>query len=237
MKETPSKVEETPSKVDVLTAIQSRHSTRAFLKNSVSRETILSILDTAKYAPSGVNTQPWHVVVVTGQVQKRIGESIIKARENGIEENPDYHYYPSEWVEPYKSRRKACGLALYSSIHIEIDEKEKRKEAWYRNYHFFGAPVGLLFFVDSKLEKGSWVDMGMFIQNVMLAAIGHGLETCPQASLAEYPDLVREIVGMPKEFALVCGMALGYEDTNAPINQYRTERQEAASFTQFLGFE
>ncbi len=222
--------------LSVSNAIKGRHSTRAFLDKPVSREIICQILDIARFAPSGVNTQPWQVIAVTAEYQKRIGDAIIQARDNGIPENPDYNYYPTEWFEPYKSRRKACGLALYSSLQIEMQEKEKRKVAWYRNYHFFGAPAGLLFFLDSNLEKGSWIDMGFFIGNVMLAAREFGLETCPQAALAEYPDLVRGIVGVPKERALVCGMALGYEDKAQPINQYRTTREPVGAFTEFLGF-
>jgi len=221
--------------LNVLEAIKGRHSARAFLNLSVDKKSITTILEVARFAPSGVNTQPWEVVVVQGNYIQQIGDAIIAAREAGTPENPDYHYYPTEWIEPYKSRRKACGLALYSSINITLQDKEKRKEAWYRNYYFFGAPIGLLFFLETKLEKGSWIDMGMFIQNVMLAARGIGLETCPQASLAEYPDIVRGIVGVSKEKALLCGMALGYEDQNHPINQYRTEREPVEKFTTFLG--
>lgn len=141
--------------MSVSKAIMGRHSTRAFLDKPVSPEIISQILEIARFAPSGVNTQPWQVVAVTKEYQKRIGDAIVQARDSGIPENPDYHYYPTEWVEPYKSRRKACGLALYSSLHIEMHEKEKRKIAWYRNYYFFGAPAGLLFFLDRNLEKGS----------------------------------------------------------------------------------
>ena len=222
--------------MDVITAIRERHSTRAFLDKPVTLESVEQILDAARFAASGVNSQPWQVVVVTGQLIQRIGDVIVEAREHAIPENPDYYYYPREWREPYKSRRKACGLALYSSIGIGLEDKDKRKTAWYRNYYFFGAPVGLLFFLDRFLEKGSWVDMGLFIQNVMLAARGLGLETCPEASLAEYPDRVRDIVGISQDKALVCGMALGYEDKSQPINQYRTSREPVQSFTQFLGF-
>lgn len=222
--------------LSVVDAMKGRHSTRAFLNKPVSQELIYNILEAARFAPSGVNTQPWQVIAVTNEYQKRIGDAIIQAKDKDIPENPDYHYYPTEWFEPYKSRRKACGLALYSSQHIELHEKEKRKVAWYKNYRFFGAPAGLLFFVDGRLDKGSWVDMGLFIENVMLAARGFGLETCPQASIAEYPDIVREIVGVSKDRALICGMALGYEDKTDPINQYRTTREPVESFTQFLGF-
>jgi len=222
------------NRLDVFDAIKNRHSCRAFIDKPVNKEIVYSILDIARFAPSGVNTQPWKIVVLTGSLKLQISKAIIAAREAGIPEDPDYHYYPTSWREPYKSRRKACGLALYSAINIQIDEKEKRKEAWYRNYHFFGAPIGLLFFLDSDLEKGSWVDMGMFIQNVMLAAHGFNLETCPQAALAEYPNIVRNLLKISNDKSLLCGMALGYPDNNHPINQYRTVREPVESFTQFI---
>ena len=222
--------------MDVLEAIPGRKSTRAFLNKPVNLQSIQTILDVARFAPSGVNTQPWHVIAVTNEYITQIGDRITEARDAGIPENPDYQYYPTTWLEPYKSRRKACGLALYSAINIDIEETEKRKAQWYLNYYFFGAPVGLLFFLDAALEKGSWVDMGMFIQNVMLAARGLGLETCPEASLAEYPDIVRNIVGVSKDKFLICGMAVGYADYSHPINQYRTTREPVGSFTHFLGF-
>lgn len=222
--------------MDALDIIKGRQSIRAYLSTAVKLDDIQVILETARFSPSGVNTQPWQVVVVTKNYIEQIGTAIIEAREKKIPENPDYHYYPTQWIEPYKSRRKACGLALYSAVNITLEETEKRKAQWYRNYYFFGAPVGLLFFLDKSLEKGSWVDMGLFIQNVMLAARALGLETCPQAALAEYPDIVRNIVGITNEKSLICGMALGYADHQAPINQYRTEREPVSSFTKFLGF-
>lgn len=223
--------------MDILKAIRDRHSTRAFLNTQVNQETIQSILETAKYAPSGANTQPWNVVSVTGEWIQKIGNAIVEAKEALIPENPDYYYYPRHWRDPYKKRRKDCGLALYSAINVAYEDKAKRKEAWYRNYYFFNAPVGLLFFIDQDLEKGSWMDMGMFIQNVMLAAKAFGLDTCPQASLAEYPDIVRKILGVPSEKLLLAGMALGYKDEKQPINQYHTEREPVRSFSQFFGFD
>lgn len=217
--------------MDILEAIRTRHSTRAFLDRPVARATVESVLDAARHAPSGVNTQPWQVAVVTGETKRRIAEAIIAARDAGAPENPDYGYYPDHWDEPYKSRRKACGLALYRALGIGRDDVEGRKAAWYRNYQFFGAPVGLLFFIDARLNKGSWIDMGMFLQSVMLAARAHGLASCPQAALAEYPGIVREILAVPADKLLVCGMALGYEDLDAPVNRYRTEREPVTGFT------
>lgn len=217
--------------MDVLDAMRGRRSTRAFLERPVARATIESILDAARWAPSGVNSQPWQVVVVQGRMKDRIGQALLAARQNGEPECPDYAYYPKEWVEPYKSRRKATGMALYAALEIRKDDSDARLRAWNNNYRFFGAPAGLLFFVDRALAQGAWVDMGMFIQNVMLAARAHGLETCPQASLAEYPDRVRGLLGMAGDRALICGMALGYADAAHPVNRYRTEREPVGAFT------
>jgi nitroreductase len=217
--------------VDVLEAMRGRQSTRAFLDRPVERATIEAVLDAARWAPSGVNAQPWQVAVVTGASQRRLSEALLAARMRGEPERPDYDYYPKQWYEPYKSRRKASGLALYRALRISKDDSDARLKAWNNNYRFFGAPAGLLFLVDRELSKGSWVDMGMFIQNVMLAARAFGLESCPQASLAEYPDIVRGLLGVPESRAVVCGVAIGYADSAHPVNNYRTEREPVSAFT------
>jgi len=217
--------------MDVLEAMRGRKSTRAYLDKPVARATVEAILDAARWAPSGVDSQPWKVAVVSGTTKERISSDLLAARTAKQPENPDYAYYPSEWQEPYKSRRKATGLALYAALKIGKDDPQARMKAWNNNYRFFGAPVGLLFFVDRALAQGAWVDMGMFIENVMLAARGHGLDTCPQAALAEYPDIVRGILNFPNTHALVCGMALGYADHAHPVNNYRTERAPVSAFT------
>ena len=219
--------------VTVDEAIRQRHSTRAYLDKPVDRQVIEQILATARWAPSGVNTQPWQVCVVEGETKQQLGDAIITARDSGQKENPDYQYYPREWHSPYRERRKSCGLALYQSLEIGREDREKQKQAWYRNYRFFDAPVGLLFLIEEQLEKGSWLDMGMFIQNVMLAAKGHGLDTCPQASLAEFPDIVREHLDLPAELQVVCGMAVGFADPDHPVNQYRLDRLEVDEFTRW----
>tara|TARA_R110002110_G_scaffold271566_1_gene486913 strand:+ start:11223 stop:11933 length:711 start_codon:yes stop_codon:yes gene_type:complete len=223
----------TPLAADILSIIRDRRSVRAFLNKPVSDEIITRIIDCAKWAPSGVNTQPWHIDVLGPKSQKLISNQIIHAREIQQAENPDYQYYPSEWPEPYKTRRKACGSALYGALNISYSDTEKRKAQWYKNYSFFGAPIGLIFYIDKNLCKGSWMDMGMFIQNVMLAARGCGLETCAQASLSEYPDIIRSTLSIKPKFHIVCGMALGYADWSDPVNQYRTERESSDIFNQW----
>jgi nitroreductase len=219
--------------LDTLEAITSRRSIRAYLDKPVSRETVASILQHARWAPSGTNTQPWQVAVLTGASKDRLTQALIDTAESGQESNPDYHYYPQEWRDPYKSRRKQIGMSMYQALGIGLKEIEKRKQAWYNNYRFFGAPVGLLFFIDSDLEQGSWMDLGMFLQNIMLAAQATGLATCPQASLAEFPDVVRQTLGLPATLQVACGMSLGYADPDAPVNAFELSREEVDSFTRW----
>ena len=218
----------------IIDAIEARQSTRAYTSQDVASTDIEQILNSAARAPSGVNTQPWRVAVTRDSTKQRISDALLAARNSGSEPQPDYSYYPSEWKEPYRKRRVLCGKALYSALGIAKSDKARQQQAWENNYHFFGAPVGLFFFVDRGLNKGSWLDMGMFIQNVMLAAVGHGLATCPQASLADYPQTVRDILGIDEQYLLICGMALGYADLSHPVNQYRLDREPQEQFTSWF---
>jgi nitroreductase len=214
-----------------LDAITSRQSSRAYLSREVSQESIMKILSSARWAPSGANMQPWRVAVVRGESKQRLGNAIIKARHSNQTKEADYRYYPEQWFEPYTQRRKNTGLLLYSAQGIGLHDKQARQDAWDDNYHFFGAPVGLLVFLDHRLGQGSWMDIGMFLQNIMLAAQAEGLATCPEASVAEYPHIVRDILGIEHNWALACGIALGYADKDAAVNNYRTPREEVESFT------
>lgn len=231
MKNKDANLLEGSSLLNVIQAIRERRSVRAFLNKPVSDELINLILEAARFAPSGVNTQPWQVAVVGPKHRQKITADILDAKAAGTPENPDYPYYPSEWYEPFKERRKACGLALYGALHIDKSDVEKRQQQWYRNYAFFEAPAALVFYLDAKLCKGSWMDIGMFLQNVMLAARHYDLETCPQAALAEYPDIIRKRLSLSADRHIVCGMALGYADWSHPINQYRTAREAVNDFT------
>ncbi|MBF0293268.1 MAG: nitroreductase family protein, partial [Nitrospinae bacterium] len=161
--------------MDALEAIRQRFSARAYLSRPVGRELVESVLDTARWAPSAVNIQPWKVIALTGETKQKLSHALLAAKRSGVKEEPDFQYYPSKWEEPYATRRKESGLALYKALGIGKDDHEKRMEAWLRNYSFFGAPVGLLFFIDKSLERGSLLDLGLFIQNVMISAKAHGL--------------------------------------------------------------
>lgn len=220
--------------MNVSEALQKRHSTRAFLPQAVSRDTILEILDLAKQAPSGANTQPWSVAVVTEEAKNRLENALLEAFESGREEKADYTYYPTEWKEPFLQRRRTCGHQLYSALNIQREDREARLKQWAENYRAFRAPVLLLFLLDSSLATGSFMDTGMFLQSIMLLAVERNLATCPQAAFAEYPQTLRRILGIPDTQVVVCGMALGYPDLDHPINRYRTERAPAAAFTQFF---
>lgn len=214
--------------------LKSRHSVRAFLDTPVSDDHIQRILDAARFAPSGANTQPWQVVVLSGQAKQRLNTALMQAFESGEPAQPDYHYYPDEWQAPYLDRRRQCGLQLYHSLQIERHDKTARQAQWAANYRAFDAPVMLLFLMDASLQTGSYLDYGMFLQSVMLTALELGLGSCPQAALAEYPDIVRQQLDLPADTRVIAGMALGYEDTDAAVNQYRTEREPVAQFCRFL---
>ncbi len=217
--------------MDVIDAIKNRKSVRAFLDKDVDNKTIRSILDAARWAPSGANAQPWKVAVVKGRTKEQITEELLKAKAENQPMRGDYEYYPEIWKKPYKNRRFQCGVALYNALGIERKDTKGRQEAWFNNYRFFGAPVGIFFFMPKCMGTGYLVDMGIFIQTVVLAAEGHGLATCIQASLAEYPDIVRKILNISDEFSLIGAISLGYEDKSAPCNNFRQSRIEVEEFT------
>jgi nitroreductase len=225
--------EELKTTMNTSEAIRARKSVRAFTKDEVSRELIMRVLDTARYAPSGANSQPWQVAVVTGKTKEKLGKALIDEFKSGKDEDRDYDYYPSKWMEPFRTRRIACGIQLYDTLGIARKDREGRMAQWEANYRGFDAPVILFFFLDSSLAIGSYMDSGMFLQSVMLAALDEGLATCPQAALSGYTRVVKEILGYPEETILLCGMALGYEDKDALVNSYRTPREEVQDFTRF----
>ena len=220
--------------MNVSEALNTRKSTRAFLPKPVDKAIIDRILSAARHAPSGTNTQPWQVAVVTGDTKQQLCQELETAFHNQVDRKMDYHYYPEEWVDPYKSRRKACGLQMYSTLKITREDKQRQLDQWAANYRAFDAPVMLLFFMDGIMQTGSFLDYGLFLQSVMLMAVEEGLATCPQAALGEYPAIVKAKLGYPDDSILMCGMALGYEDKEALVNSYRTPREEIETFTRYF---
>tara|TARA_R110001606_G_scaffold346892_5_gene496111 strand:+ start:73429 stop:74094 length:666 start_codon:yes stop_codon:yes gene_type:complete len=218
----------------LLETLKQRKAVRSYLDKSVEKEKINTILDAARHAPSGVNTQPWQVAVVTGNAKQALQTKLETAFRAGNKSQADYTYYPTQWIEPYKSRRKDCGLLMYKTLKIERTDTQRQQDQWAANYRAFDAPVMLLFFMDEHMQTGSYMDYGMFLQSVMLSAVDLGLATCPQASIADYPELIKSALGYTDNRVLLCGMALGYEDKDADVNSYRTTREEVASFTDYF---
>ena len=218
-------------------AITSRRSIRAFLPTPVEREDIERILDVASHAPSGSNTQPWKVVVLTGAAKERLSDAITAAYADPAqarEHTEEYAYYPREWVSPYVDRRRKVGWDLYALLGLTRDNKVGMAAQHARNYRFFDAPVGLIFTIDRVMDQGSWLDYGMFLQNIMVAARGRGLDTCPQAAFTQFHRIIEQQLGLPREQMLVCGMALGYADKSKIENTLTTEREPVSGFTRFL---
>ena len=217
-------------------AIASRRSVRAFLPDPVDEQTIREILTVASRAPSGTNMQPWKVYVVAGAKKQAITDAIMNSGIRAEKAKWDeYKYYPDKFFEPYYTRRRAVGFALYGALGIEKRDVDRMRAQHDRNFVFFDAPVGMIFTIDRRLNHGSWIDHGMFIQSLMVAARGRGLHTCPQAAFAPYHKQIRPVLGIPDEEIVVCGMALGYEDASKPENNLRTDRVSLDEWAVFLG--
>jgi nitroreductase len=217
-------------------AITTRRSMRAFLPTPVLRETVEEILAVASRAPSGTNIQPWQVHVLTGAALKRLSERLLAIHDNPEElarHEQEYEYYPKAWTSPYTERRRKVGWDLYGLLGIGKTDRARMHEQHGRNYRFFDAPVGLIFSIDRIMQQGSWLDYGMFLQNIMIAARARGLHTCPQAAFTSFHRVIAEELAFPPGQMLVCGMALGYADPAAPENQLTTERAPVDEFTRF----
>lgn len=210
-------------------AIVGRRSTRRFTAAPVAEEIVEAILGAASRAASGMNMQPWLVHVVTGKARERLSLAVRNAAEQGLS-SPEYSYVPSVIKDPYAERRRKVGFALYELYGIERHDIAARREAMLRNFDFFGAPVGLFFTMDRAMTAGSWLDCGMFMQNVMIVAQAYGLQTCPQQAWCDYGAIVHHELEIPDDHVLLSGMALGTADTDAPENGLMTERVEVRSF-------
>ncbi|MGF6276003.1 nitroreductase [Massilia sp. UYP11] len=226
-----------PSQAAVDAAITSRRSIRAFLDKPVAREDIVRILDVAARAPSGTNTQPWKVHVLTGEARARLSRAILAAYadpEQAVQHQEEYPYYPREWVSPYIDRRRKVGWDLYGLLGLKRDDKAGMAAQHGRNFTFFDAPVGMIFTIDRIMEQGSWLDYGMFLQNIMVAARARGLDTCPQAAFTQYHRIIAAELGLAPSEMVVCGMALGWADPARIENTLQTEREPSQGFARFL---
>jgi nitroreductase len=226
-----------PQQAAVDAAITSRRSIRAFLPKPVDGEDIEKILEVAARAPSGTNIQPWNVYVLTGEAKERLSDAILKAYHDPVlnkEHTEAYYYYPRQWVSPFIERRRKVGWDLYTLLGITREDKAGMAAQHGRNFRFFDAPVGFIFTINRVLEQGSWLDYGMFLQNVMVAARARGLDTCPQAAFIHYHKIIAEHLQLPDNETVVCGMALGWADPDKIENTLLTEREPVTSFVRYV---
>ncbi|BBK29766.1 nitroreductase [Stella humosa] len=219
----------------VLDAIAGRTSVRAFLPTPVDRETIERILAVASRAASGSNTQPWKVYVVTGAARDRLTADVLHAHNHEEADHVrEYEYYMVNWRDPYLARRRKVGWGLYGILGIGRADKAEMHAQRGRNYLFFDAPVGIILTIERDLEQGSWVDLGIFLSNLMTAARGLGLETCAQAAFANFHKVLRRHLPIPDQEMVVCGIALGHADPDAIVNRLETEREPVSAFARFV---
>lgn len=217
--------------------IRDRRSVRAFLPTPVPRSDIEAILEIAARAPSGTNTQPWQVYVLSGARKQALSDEIVQTffDPNALaQHHEEYDYYPATWVEPFLSRRRKIGLDLYGLLGLTRDNLVGMKAQQARNYQFFDAPVGLIFTLDRVMGQGSLLDYGMFMQNIMIAARARGLDTCPQAAFNQFHKIIARQLDLPASQKIICGMALGYADPSKIENTLETVREPLADFAHFL---
>lgn len=211
--------------MDVSQALRTRISTRAFLDRPVDEAAIRDILDTARWAPSGGNLQPWRVHVVTGEARQRVIDAVkAKLATDPFADENDFPVYPEKLWEPYRTRRFACGEAMYDLLEIPREDKGRRLEHLLRNFEFFGAPVGLFFVIEKAMNPNQWAHLGMFMLATSLAAEEAGLATCMQEAWTRYSRTIGAALGVGEHEQVYCGMALGHPDSDAPVNRLRTER-------------
>lgn len=215
--------------MEVREAVRSRRSVRAFLDRPVDLELLSRVLSEATRAPSGGNVQPWHVVVLTGDAIEAL-RSLVRDRleSGGAMPEPEYPIYPQPLHSPYRERRFSNGEQLYAALGIPREDKVARLLQFAKNWDFFGAPVGVLLFVDRRMGSAQWSDLGGYLQTVMLLLRDAGLDSCPQEAWSAPHDLVREVVDVSSEWLLFCGLAVGYADEEHPVNSFVTERAPIA---------
>lgn len=224
--------------MDVVEAIKTRKSIRAFKADPVPLDTINELLEIAQRSPSGTNTQPWHVYVCAGEVKQAITDDVLElASAGGGKGYEDFDYYPASWNDVHNSRRREVGWSLYNLVGVEKGDREGSARQAMRNFLFFDAPVGIFVTTDSYLTLGSWADTGMYVQTIMLAAKGLGLDTCPQAAWIPYQEPVRRHLGIPEDESLVTGMSLGWADLDKIENTLVSEREPVENVARCLGFD
>jgi len=218
--------------------IRSRKATRCFLDRPVAKELVTEILEVARSAPSNSNTQPWQVYVVAGQKKEILSQDIFAAHQSIPDAHTaDFKHFPDTLEQKYFDRQAEFASRYYACLGIERTDQAARHAQSGRNFLFFGAPVGFIFTIDDTLERGSWVDYGIFLQTIMLAAKARGIDTCPQISFAKYHAVIRRHLPIPANETVVCGMSMGYADPSASVNSISIPREPVDSFAAFFGFD
>jgi len=218
--------------VELLEGIETRRSLRAFKSAPITEEVLESILKAAGKSPSYTNTQPWEVAVISGERKEELSRILCELVESNIIPNPDIPS-PGNWPPELERRAREHGKKRFYAVGIERENEQQRKEMRLSNFKFYGAPCVLFLFMDSILGSWSTFDMGLFAQTLILAAHSFGVGSCLQASLAGYPDAVREFLGIPKTKQLVLGISMGYPDLEAKINTYQSSRVGLDDFVQW----
>ncbi len=215
-------------------AVSGRRSTRAFLDRPVDLGLIERLLGEAARAPSGGNVQPWRVAVVSGETKDALVSAVRdRMLSGGAMPEPDYPVYPPSLWSPYRERRFANGEQLYAALGIPREDKLARLGQFARNWEFFGAPVGAFILVDRGMGAAQWSDLGGFLQTFLLLLHAEGLGSCAQEAWSAHHDLVTEAVGAPQELMLFCGIAIGYADPSAPVNQWASDRAPLSEWVTF----
>jgi len=218
--------------------IKKRFANRTFSKRPVSRQTVEDILEVARFAPSGANIQPWRVYVLGGAEKDRVSCALLKAHNEARDQHrSEYQYYAPQLPEPYLSRREQFGRLFYGALGIKQSDMVGRAGQTAKNYGFFGAPVGLIIAIDRRLQVGSWLDLGMFVQNVMIAAGARGLQTCPQETFSKYHAVLRDLLPIPTEEMVVCGMSVGFAEEESASAGSQMPKAPVSEFSEFIGFD
>ena len=213
--------------------IRDRYSCRSYRPEPVDAQTIRRILDVSRQTPSWCNTQPWHVLIVSGEAMERFRVQLHEYAARGATPNPDFAF-PLRYEGIYRERRKVCGVQLYQSLRIAREDRAAAAEQSLENFRFFGAPHVALITSEEDLGVYGAVDCGLYVSNFMLAAQNLGVASIAQAALASYPEFIRGHFGLPPNRKLICGISFGYADRAHPINAYRTGRASAAESTTWV---
>ncbi|MFW6112642.1 MAG: nitroreductase [Chloroflexota bacterium] len=219
--------------MDLLTGIETRRSVRAFTSVPIPRETLEAVLQAAGKSPSYTNTQPWEVAIVTGRKKDELSGTLYEMARVGTPANPDLPL-PKQWPSALEDRAKEHGARRLQALGVQRDDQQTREELRLQNFRFYGAPCVLFLFMDSSLTSWSIFDMGLFAQTLILAAHSFGLGSCLQASIANYPDAVREALELPENKLIIIGISLGYPDLEAQINSYQSSRISTSSFVRWF---